>query len=148
MTSSEDDEAAADVYRRKQMTLVEVLVIYVNQLMKSLPAFTGQIILIFCVLPVSFSLAIFLVTAIFNFGIAFIAQTVSTVILMLILIPSLAICIASAIATAYILQFTQNIYLRIVNYPPSYPVNFSNRTIIPPPEYIPKMEIEEKLKTC
>ncbi|CAO4371936.1 unnamed protein product [Caenorhabditis nigoni] len=146
MTSSEDDEA--DVYRRKQMTFVEILVIYVNQFMKSLPVFTGQIILIFCVLPVSFSLAIFLVTAIFNFGIAFIAQTVSTVILMLILIPSLAICIVSAIATAYILQFTQNIYLRIVNYPPNYPVNSSNRTISPPPEYIPKMEIEEKLKTC
>ncbi|CAL2038521.1 unnamed protein product [Caenorhabditis brenneri] len=149
MTTTISEEEEADVYRKRKETILEIFSVYWIRFMKTLPAFTGQIVVLFCVLPVSFSLAIFLLTAVFNFGIALIAQTISTVIILLFLIPSIVMCVASAIATAYILQLTQNVYLRLSTSPSSSSDAYSNhRSISPPPEYIPKMEIEEKLKTC
>uniref|UniRef100_A0A1I7UR70 Transmembrane protein n=1 Tax=Caenorhabditis tropicalis TaxID=1561998 RepID=A0A1I7UR70_9PELO len=146
MTSSEDDEDA-DVYKRETRTMIEMIFGYWNLILRSLPSFTTQIVVIFCVLPVSFAVAIFLLTAIFNFGIALIAQTVSSIVILLFLIPTLVVCIVSAVATSYILHFTRIVYFRLSTSSIAHP-NYSHRSLSPPPEYIPKMEIEQKLKTC
>ncbi|CAA21745.1 uncharacterized protein CELE_Y76A2B.4 [Caenorhabditis elegans] len=148
---SEEDEA--DVYTSQrseppETRIFETMGFYWKRIMKTLPTFTTQIVLIFCVLPISFSIAIFLATAILNFGVAFIAQTISTLLILLILIPTLAVCITSAIATAYILQLTQSIYLRLSQSPHSSPNTSYPRIHSPPPIYAPKFEVEEKLKTC
>ncbi|CAI2349378.1 unnamed protein product [Caenorhabditis sp. 36 PRJEB53466] len=126
-TSSEEEEA--DVPRAA--LIFDVFVFYFDRFVKTLPSFTGQIVVLFCVLPVSVSIAVFLVTALFNFGIAFVAQTISSVVLLLLLVPCLTLCVLSAISTAYLLQIGHFVYRRLVR---------------PPPTHFRKLEIEEKLK--
>uniref|UniRef100_A0A8R1IHW7 Uncharacterized protein n=2 Tax=Caenorhabditis japonica TaxID=281687 RepID=A0A8R1IHW7_CAEJA len=88
MTSSSEEEEE-DVPR-----VSAFFIYYSNRFMNNLPPFTGQIVVIFCVLPVTISLALFLITSVVNFGVAFVAQTISTVAILLFLIPVLALSLS------------------------------------------------------
>ncbi|CAD6196032.1 unnamed protein product [Caenorhabditis auriculariae] len=93
--------------RRRQLTS------FATSLCGRIPPATAQIAAIFCLVPLSVAATILVVTFLVNFGVAFIAQAISTLAVLLVLIPCLAFGLTSALICAYALDLLQLLFVRL-----------------------------------
>ncbi|CAB3401785.1 unnamed protein product [Caenorhabditis bovis] len=107
MKNDEDESRCLEMFRR--------VLRMKRAIQDHLPRATFDFVCLFSAIPMIVAAASLLLTAVVNFGVALIAQTASTILIVLLLVPCVTVCVVAGVAAAFVADVVGLLYQRYLD---------------------------------